>query len=392
MRDNIHHFGGNGNKITIFGQSSGGLAVGMHIMAYGGTRPVPFQQGICESQALEPGITGNFTIDAMQLLVDAVGCNATSALHSPETVSCLRGLDTQTLLEASIDTYIADIAHNIGDIWLPVVDGDFLPAAPSVLTKEHRFAKNVTTMISWADSDVAYYTDSSIATAQDTRKFMSGYLPYVTPANIDTLLGLYPVAEFEAEAGRSKGTLSAEFFRSARMFRDVLMTCQPVWFGQHIAAASSNRDVYLYDWNQTVLEPALDFVSNKTGFGPVHTSEFAYIFGNISVYDVQGYPFAPTAADYALQSRGSRSWSTFAATGRPGGLCGKDVFKGIGKSFPLGGEENDWDNTFVYVAGGADEGLSAFEGEKAREGIKAQRLGERCAFINSDEMVEQLKF
>lgn len=37
----------------------------MQIMAYGADKPVPFQQASCESQALEPGITGNFTIEAM---------------------------------------------------------------------------------------------------------------------------------------------------------------------------------------------------------------------------------------------------------------------------------------------------------------------------------------
>ncbi|KXJ87079.1 Alpha/Beta hydrolase protein [Microdochium bolleyi] len=397
VRDNIAAFGGDGSKITIFGQSSGGLAVGMQIMAYGGTKPVPFQQGICESQALEPGITGNFTIDAMQLLVDAVGCNSTS-LHSAETVSCLRGLDTQKLLQASLDTYVADIAHNIGDIWLPVVDGDFLPAPPSQLSREHRLATHVTTMIGWCDADVDYYTDSSIATAEDTHSFISDYIPYVTPENINTLLGLYPVSEFEAASRNSNGDLSAEFFRAARIFRDILMTCQPTWFGQQVTAANGG-DVYLYDWNQTVLAPALEVVSNKTGWGPVHTSEFAYIFGNLSHYDVNGYPFAPTPADYALRSRGSRSWSTFAATGRPGGSsaspppsCGAgkqhDTFQGFERAFPDGPDGE----AYVFVVGGAKEGLSAFDGPHATEAIKAQRLKERCAFINSDEMIEQLRF
>ncbi|OBT56471.1 hypothetical protein VE04_02954 [Pseudogymnoascus sp. 24MN13] len=380
VRDNIGHFGGDGNKITIFGQSSGGLSIGMQIMAYGGSKPVPFQQGICQSQALEPGITGNFTIDAMRLLVDYVGCNTTD-LHSAETVACLRDFDTQTLLSASLDTYVADIAHNIGDIWLPVVDGDFLPAAPSQLIREHRFAK-VTTMIGWCDDDVTFFTDTAITTPADTRAFISSYVPGVTPANIEHLLSLYSVSDFIADPAVTD--LSSEFFRAARSFRDILMTCQPMWYGEHIAAAGN--DVYLYNWNQTILDPVLESITNETGFGPIHTSEFAYIFGNLSHYDINGYPFNPAPEDYELRDRGSTSWSTFASVGKPGAK-GRDTFQGVGKAFPSGGDE-----VYVFVAGGPHEGLSAIDGPDSTEVLREQKLRERCEFINSPELIEQLGY
>lgn len=76
----------------------------MQTLAYGGSRTVPFQQGICESQALEPGITGNFTRTQMQLLADATGCNKTT-LDSNATIECLRSLDSATFAQASYDTY-----------------------------------------------------------------------------------------------------------------------------------------------------------------------------------------------------------------------------------------------------------------------------------------------
>ncbi|GJN78566.1 hypothetical protein PLIIFM63780_002060 [Purpureocillium lilacinum] len=378
VRKNIGVFGGDPDRITIFGQSSGGLSVGMQIMAYGGSKPVPFHQGICESQALEPGITGNFTIDAMKALVDHVGCN-TSDLHSKDTVQCLRKFDMQTLLNASLATYQSDIAHNIGDIWLPVVDGDFLPAAPSRLIKERKFA-NVTTMIGWCDNDVTFFTDTAIKTADDTLKFISAYLPDVTSSNINKLLALYPAADFPANKAAG---LSSEFYRSARIFRDILMTCQPTWYAEHIASAGN--DVYLYNWNQTILDPVLEAITNQTGFGPIHTSEFAYIFGNLSHYDINGYPFHPSKSDYALLHRGSRSWSTFASIGQPG-QRGRDTFHGFTTAFP-GGKETD-----VFVVGGPHEGLSAFDGPRAHPAIQGQKLKERCAFINSPEMIDQLRY
>lgn len=347
-------------------------------MAYGASKPVPFQQGICESQALEPGITGNFTIDAMQLVVDYVGCN-TSSLHSEETIACLRSYDMETLLNASLTTYQSDIGHNIGDIWLPVVDGDFLPAAPSQLIKEGRFA-NVTTMIGWCDDDVTFFTDFTISTAEDTYNFVADYIPTMTAENVDKLLSLYPSSDFPAD---ESANLSSEFFRSARIFRDILMTCQPMYYAENIAKAGN--DVYLYDWNQTILDPIVEYLYGQSGLGPFHTSEFAYIFGNLSHYNTSGWPFDPTPADYSLRDRGSRSWTTFANTGKPG-LKGHDTFVGFKPAFP------GLNETFIFVAGGPHEGLSAIDGPLSIPDIREQKLRERCAFINSPEIIEELRY
>ncbi|KAI2466133.1 carboxylesterase family protein [Annulohypoxylon bovei var. microspora] len=384
VRDNIQNFGGDPSKITISGQSSGGLAVGMQIMAYGGSKPAPFQRSICESQALEPGITGNFTINAFQAIVDYVGCN-TTALHSAETVECLRGLDMSTLEAAEEATYQDDIGHNIGDIWLPSVDGDFLPLAPSQLIAEHKFA-NVTAMMGWCQDDVALFTDTTIATAADTQSFLQAYLPDVSSANLATLLSLYPSAEFSADAAAN---LSAEFYRTARIFRDIIMTCEPVYYGSALAAAGN--DVFLYAWNQTILDPILAYLYDLPGLGVVHTSEFAYVFGNISHWDTDGYPFAPTASDYSLVSRGSRSWSTFASLGVPG-KAGLDTFQGFEPSFQKGAAAAANESFSVFVAGGPGEGFSAVDGPGAKTVVAEQKLRERCAFINSEELIAQIKY
>lgn len=379
VQDHIGQFGGDPDKVTIFGQSSGGLAVGMQIMAYGGSKPVPFKQGICESQANEPGITANFTIDAMQLVVDTVGCNKT-ALHSAETVDCLRGFDTETLLTASINTYVADIAHNIGDIWLPAVDGDFLPAAPSQLIKEGRFGK-VTTMIGWCENDLTAFTDTSIATDAQVHDFVQTYIPTMTSANVAALLDLYPISSFRADEAAG---LSAQFYRAAQIFRDILMVCQPLSYASALAARGNA--VYLYDWNQTVSDQVIEGLTGETGYGVIHTSDLEYVFGNLSVYDDGEYPFHASPADLALVSRGSRSWSTFASTGKPGDLKGPDTFAGFTVAFP-GKDEID-----VFVAGGPHEGLSPIDGPRALEALKVQGLREKCAFINSDEIIEQLRY
>ncbi|CAO2651475.1 Nn.00g040450.m01.CDS01 [Neocucurbitaria sp. VM-36] len=345
VRDNIEQFGGDPDKITIFGQSSGGLAIGMQLLAYGGTKPLPFQQGITQSQALEPGLTGNFSKDAMSVLVDYVSCNA-SSLDSPETIHCLRQLDTDTLLNASITTYASDIAHNVGDIWLPAVDGDFLPAPPSQLIAQGRFG-NATFMSGWTQDDLNYYTDASIVSAEDTYNFIRGYLPAMPEKSLDELLGIAVHQIYSAP-------------------------------------------VFPYDFNTTILDSILAATANISGLGVVHTSEFAYVFESLEAYNVSGFPFHPTEADYKLAKRASRSWSTFANQGVPSfsSLGGQQsmTLKGWGEAFKRSGGPN------LMTIGGPHEGMSALGGANATLAVQEQKLDKRCAFLNSPEIIEALQY
>ena len=211
----------------------------MQVMAYGASRGFPFQQASCESQALEPGITGDFTLNAMRHVVDNVGCN-NSDLQSAATVGCLRGLTTKELLHSQTITHHDGPASNVGDQWLPVVDGDFLPEAPSKLISEHRFA-NVTTMIGWCQDDGNFFVGNP-KTHQDVFKFFSAYLPGMTTKNVHKLLSLYPVSDFSVNRAAK---LSAQVYRAGRILRDILFTCQPIHYGQALSEAGNRVYVTL---------------------------------------------------------------------------------------------------------------------------------------------------
>ncbi len=340
-----------------------GLSAGLQTLAYGGSKPIPFQRIICESQAtLEQGIDGSFTINAMQDVVNYIGCNTTS-LDSDATVACLRSFDTETLFNASLATYQMDVSHNIGDIWLPAVDGDFLPALPSQLLNEGRFI-GVTAMIGWCDNDLTITTDFTITSPNDTHNFISSFFIQVTPDNVDKLLSIYPSSDFQ---GDSSGFPSGEFYRAARILRDAVLVCPSLWYGRKLAG--SGHEVYLYDWNQTVLDSFLAAKFGITGLGAIHGSERPYVFGNISTYNISGIPFNPTPSDYALQDRGSRSWSTFANTGKPE-LDGHDTFQGFNPAF-------EGDETYIFGSGVPVERLSATDGPSATALVSVQKLTER---------------
>lgn len=364
----------------------------MQLLAYGGTKDLPFQSGICESQALEPGITGNFTIDAMTRVAEYIGCNR-STIHSPEVIACLRSKDTQTLFDASAATYQSDIAHNIGDIWLPSVDGDFLPDAPSRLIADGRF-ENASMVFGWMQDDLNYFTDTSIKNQTDTIDFLTKYLPQMpqrylyegtTPSG---LLTLYPVNDFTPPP---ESNLTAEFYRAARIFRDILMVCEPLYLAE--AVNKKGNDVYLFSWNQTILDPLL-----PPGMGVIHTSEFAYTFGNLSHYNVSGYPFNPSKADYELMHRASRAWGIFSST---------STFE---YSYPAPGITiQNWKHafwspndtyleplkpgyTYLYNIGGPSDGFFALDGPDSTSVVEEQRLVERCGWINHPGIIPYLQY
>ncbi|KAM0722685.1 hypothetical protein Q7P37_002126 [Cladosporium fusiforme] len=372
VKDNIAAFGGDPDNVLIHGQSSGGLSVGIQMMAYGGEKPVPFHRAIGQSQMLEPGITGEFTQNAMSRLLNASDCNSTSA-HSQAAIDCLRSLSPETLVR--IQTETAGDSENIGDVWLPVVDGDFLPSAPSQLLREGRFAA-IPTIMGWTEDDTAPFTDIIIKTDNETTNFFRDYAPAMSEENLQKLLDLYPVGEF---AANPSANLSAEFFRSARILRDILMVCEPFLYGQ--ALAEQGQEVYFFDQNQTIVDKPLESL-DLPGLGVVHTSEFAYVFNNLSHYDINNYTYDPTTSDEKLAIRETRSWSTFASLGLPS-LKNHGTLEGW---YPAYDCTND---TRVYVIGSDEEGLYSINGNSI---IGQQRLEERCAFINSPEIVEQLQF
>jgi carboxylesterase type B len=357
----------------------------MQVLAYGGSKPVPFQAAIMQSTALEPTMASNISFNATAAIATAAGCNETDALStSPGMIECLRSLSWQALLNLTADFISQTSANNDGDIFLPTVDQDFLPELASKLVATGKFPK-IAYMAGWMENDATLFTNSAIQTENDTRAFFELYYPGLNSTALATLLNLYPVDDFEAN---TTANLSAEFYRSAQIFRDILLTCPSIYFGAAMAKKYVNvtqPPVYLYSGNQTILDGYLDAVGSP-GLGVIHTSELSYLYGNLSVFNVTrdglvNYTFNPSASDYQLARQLPRSWSSFASTGYAS-LGGKDTLPGWNSAFP-GGEGDG----IVYVIGGPEEGM----GDVNKALIK-ENLSQRCGFLNSEGVIEQLQY
>ncbi|PWY86686.1 alpha/beta-hydrolase [Aspergillus heteromorphus CBS 117.55] len=121
IQENIEGFGGDTSRVTIWGESSGGLSVELLAQAYSGQNSGLFHAGIISSVTAYSPFMG--TMKQQQGYFDSVsestGCNS-----SIEMIDCLRNLPLQQ--------YNASLyAANSGTDFRPVIDGDFLKNSPS---------------------------------------------------------------------------------------------------------------------------------------------------------------------------------------------------------------------------------------------------------------------
>jgi carboxylesterase type B len=182
---------------------------------------------------------------------------------------------------------------------------------------------------------------------------------------------MYPISEFQPATN-----LSAEFYRSSRIFRDVLMVCPSLHLGEAVARTVL-KPVYHYNFNQTVVDQILDPMYNVSGLRVGHTSEFAYVFDSFRAYDDAGYPVNETTSDYDLMHRASRSWSTFFTTGSPA-LKDHVTLQDWSLAYPLEGGPQ------IMTIGGPHEGMSLY--------LPDQKLDERCGFLNDPAIIEALGY
>ncbi|KAF9261253.1 alpha/beta-hydrolase [Marasmius fiardii PR-910] len=376
IQQNIGYFGGDAERVTIFGQSSGGMSVTHQILAYGGSKPIPFHGGIIESAALWPGSTSNISVDTYNNVTELVGCDVDGNPQSDASLECLRALPMEQLLNVTL----TENDQNPGDKYLPAVDDDFLPLAASELTRKGLFPK-IPIMVGWTQDDTTLYTNP-VNTSSETRDYMQLTFPGLTNTTLTSLLSLYPSSDFTPAPN-----YSAEFYRSATIFRDALYICPSFLFGYAMAQKyqkdNEATSVYYFDHNQTVYGDVIE------GLGVIHTSELAYVFANFDdlIFYFTG-DINPTPEDYELQRRQSRSWSTFANRGQPT-LDGHETLEGWDPAY---GTEGGMFDASLYVIGGPAAGLSPLDGSGAKPEVARQKLRDRCGFLNSEDVIAQLRY
>lgn len=303
VRRNIIGFGGDPGRVTMFGESAGGLSTFTNLVSP--TASGLFHRAIVESGAYMQTLpTLSQTEAAGTAFASAVGCTQAAAA---DVLTCLRALPVSTILNNQALTFPAG---SLGPA--PNVDGKILTQSIGTALGSGQF--NHVPLINGSN-----HSEWNLFVAEDF-DFLAGH-PVTTAgynAAIQATLGvnataaagiavLYPVAAFPTP-DQGIGSLGT----------DAIFAC-PAHFADELA--SPFVPTFAYEFNdpnapQNFLPP----VSFPTGAS--HASEIQYLFPQASPsgfgLDLPQTPLNP--AQQALSAHMVGYWTQFAKTGDPNGF------------------------------------------------------------------------
>ncbi|MEE2963496.1 MAG: carboxylesterase family protein [Acidobacteriota bacterium] len=281
VQRNIHQFGGDPARVTIFGESAGGRAVSLLMVS-------PLTDGLFHRAAAQSGaVRGVSTLLAVReqagvRLAEAVGCAG-----RPDPLRCLRARPFEELA-------IAAARFDTG----PIVDGWLIPEDPRVVYAEGR--QHDVPMIIGGNADEGTFSTLGRRTPITTVADYEAYVRGSVATGADEVLARYRAgADDEVYQTLNRFDTDRGVARHARQH------------GRWVSAGRAPTFVYLF----ARVSPH----HRWTRLGATHTAELPYLFGNLQFAARQGRLSTLELADRRLSQAMMRYWTRFAETGDPNG-------------------------------------------------------------------------
>ena len=282
VQDNISEFGGDPDRVTIFGQS-GGAGKTSSLMAVP-TAEGLFHRSIAQSGSVIQGMTADAANEGVERFLNKLGVNANQLDRLQEL--------TPQQIEAALYGDPAIQGFPMG----PVVDGSFIPrhpwdpSAPAYSADVPLMAGNTETENGWVGPPAYDLSDT------DMLDLFKARISNGNEQQARDLISLYQ-GKFSDRRNRMLW-LTAETDNTRR------------WNAQYLSKmkyqqGSAPAYLYMFDWYSPVHDDRM---------GSYHTLEIPFVFNNV---DVAASMTGANSYRYELAHVMSAAWAAFARTGNP---------------------------------------------------------------------------
>ncbi len=223
VQNNIHNFGGNPDNVTLFGQSAGGMSVGLHLASAPSSQNL-FQAGIVQSNPYSlPYQTQKEAKQVGKLFTSLLNCKNKKCLQK-------KSVDEVLMAQNGVVSYFPPVWQRLGSImiWMPVIDKHILKNQP-IETQFIEKPSIIGTVLDEGLTFAAYAKPTGDISATEYEELIKIFFGNQS----DAILGLYPASPYP----------QLTLLNFSKLFTNYMFIC-----GSRYAAQNSANDSYVYNF------------------------------------------------------------------------------------------------------------------------------------------------